>query len=162
AQLDTNLFGTLWTTQAALPIMRDQGGGHILQMSSIAGVAAWPMLGLYHASKWAVEGLSDALAQEVARFGVRGTILEPGPYRTDWRGSSAVWATPGPAYAAHAEAPSAGSPPGDPAATVDALFAVVDSDDPPLRVFFGNAALKTARAVYEERLRTWEEWDAVA
>src|SRR5689334_16301028 len=70
-QLDTNLFGTLWVTQAVLPFLRAQGGGHILQMSSIAGLASWPMLGLYHASKWAIEGLTDSLAQEVGRFGIR-------------------------------------------------------------------------------------------
>ncbi|MFF6809152.1 SDR family NAD(P)-dependent oxidoreductase [Streptomyces sp. NPDC012403] len=162
AQLDTNFFGTLWTTQAVLPIMRKQGGGRILQMSSIAGVASWPMLGLYHASKWAIEGLSDSLAQEVARFGIRVTLLEPGPYRTDWRGSSAVWAVPGPAYAEWAEAPSAGSLPGDPEATVGSLLEIVDMPEPPLRAFFGASALETVRAVYADRIRTWEQWDSLA
>ncbi|MEV8309805.1 SDR family NAD(P)-dependent oxidoreductase [Streptomyces flavidovirens] len=162
AQLDTNFFGTLWATQAALPIMRNQGCGHILQMSSIAGIASWPMLGLYHASKWAVEGFSDSLAQEVARFGIRVTLVEPGPYRTDWRGSSAVWAAPSEAYAAWAQAPSAGAFPGDPEATAGPLLAVVDSADPPLRVFLGDSALDTARAVYRDRIRVWEQWDSVA
>ncbi|MFE2933491.1 SDR family NAD(P)-dependent oxidoreductase [Streptomyces sp. NPDC059278] len=90
AQFDTNFFGALWVTQAVRPVLREQGSRHILQMSSIAGTASWPMLGLYHASKWALEGMTDALAQEVARFGIHVTLLEPGPFRTDWRGSSAV------------------------------------------------------------------------
>ncbi|GGK76148.1 SDR family NAD(P)-dependent oxidoreductase [Streptomyces flaveus] len=162
AQFDTNFFGTLWVTQAVLPILRSQGDGHILNMSSIAGIASWPMLGLYHASKWAIEGLGDSLAQEVARFGIRVTLVEPGPYRTDWRGSSAVWAEPGAAYAEWAEAPSAGSLPGDPAATAGPLMEIVDSPDPPLRVFLGASALDTARRVYEDRIHTWEQWDPVA
>ncbi|MFC7303453.1 SDR family NAD(P)-dependent oxidoreductase [Streptomyces monticola] len=162
AQFDTNFFGTLWVTQAALPLLREQRSGHLVQLSSIAGLASWPMLGMYHATKWAIEGLSDALAQEVARFGIHVTLLEPGPYRTDWRGSSAVWADPGPAYAEWAKAPSAGAEPGDPAATAGPLMELVDAEHPPLRAFFGSSALQTARAVYEDRLHTWEQWDAVA
>ncbi|WP_017539653.1 SDR family NAD(P)-dependent oxidoreductase [Nocardiopsis halophila] len=162
AQFDTNFFGTLWVTQAALPILRAQGAGHLVQLSSIAGVASWPMLGLYHASKWAIEGMSDALAQEVERFGVRVTLLEPGPYRTDWRHGSSVWAEPGPAYAEGAQAPSAGSEPGDPAATAQPLMDIVDAENPPLRAFFGASALETARRVYADRLHTWEQWDHVA
>ncbi|MFD3514766.1 SDR family NAD(P)-dependent oxidoreductase [Streptomyces sp. NPDC058657] len=162
AQLDTNLFGALWVVQAALPLLRAQGSGHILQMSSIAGIASWPMLGLYHASKWALEGLTDALAQEVARFGIDVTLLEPGPFRTDWRGSSAVWAEAGPAYAPFAQAPSAGAAPGDPEATAGPLLELVDAERPPLRAFFGASALETARTVYEERLHTWQQWDHLA
>ncbi|AWN30110.1 SDR family NAD(P)-dependent oxidoreductase [Streptomyces sp. NEAU-S7GS2] len=159
AQLDTNFFGTLWVTQAVLPILREQGSGHLLQVSSIAGIASWPMLGLYHASKWAVEGLTDALAQEVAPFGIHVTLLEPGPYRTDWRGSSAVWAEAAPPYAERAHAPSA---PGDPEATAGPLMELVDAERPPLRAFLGASALEIARAVYEDRLHTWELWDPVA
>ncbi|MGW1188310.1 SDR family NAD(P)-dependent oxidoreductase [Streptomyces sp. NPDC002559] len=90
AQFETNFFGALRVTQAVRPVLREQGSRHILQMSSIAGMASWPMLGLYRASKWALECMTDALAQEVARFGIHVTLLEPGPFRTDWRGSSAV------------------------------------------------------------------------
>ncbi|HEY1178077.1 MAG TPA: SDR family NAD(P)-dependent oxidoreductase, partial [Phytomonospora sp.] len=86
AQFETNLFGAMWVTQAALPIMREQRGGHIVQISSIGGVAAFGLLGAYHASKWALEGFSEALAAEVAGFGIAVTIVEPGGFSTDWGG----------------------------------------------------------------------------
>ena len=88
AQFEANFFGALWITQAALPGLRAQGGGHILQVSSIGGISAFPNVGIYNASKWALEGLSQALAAEVAAFGVRVTIIEPGAYATDWAGPS--------------------------------------------------------------------------
>src|SRR6202521_4799309 len=97
-QLETNLFGALWVTQAALPIMRAQGSGHIIQISSIGGVNAFPTVGLYHASKWALEGFSQSLAAEVAEFGIKVTIVEPGGYATEWGGASAKRAAQLPAY----------------------------------------------------------------
>jgi NAD(P)-dependent dehydrogenase (short-subunit alcohol dehydrogenase family) len=98
AQLETNFFGALWVTQAALPVMRAQGTGHILQVSSIGGVGAFPTLGLYNASKWALEGLSEALSAELAPLGPKVTIVEPGPFGTDWSGDSAVHTEPIGAY----------------------------------------------------------------
>src|ERR1700742_4835844 len=89
AQLETNLFGALWITQAALPVMRAQGSGHIIQVSSIGGISAFPTVGAYHASKWALEGFSQALSQEVADFGIKVTLIEPGGFSTDWSGPSA-------------------------------------------------------------------------
>src|SRR5580704_188782 len=89
AQIDTNLFGALWVTQAALPIMRAQRSGHIIQISSIGGITAFPAVGLYHASKWGLEGLSQSLAAEVAGFGIKVTIVEPGGFATEWGGASA-------------------------------------------------------------------------
>src|SRR3954466_12907713 len=89
AQLETNLFGALWVTKAALAIMRAQGSGHIIQVSSIGGISAFPTVGAYHASKWALEGFSQLLAQEVAGFGIHVTLIEPGGYSTDWSGPSA-------------------------------------------------------------------------
>ena len=83
-QIETNLFGPLWVTQAALPILRAQGRGHIIQVSSIGGVMAFPMLGLYHASKWGLEAFSQSLAGEVAPYGIKVTIIEPAGYSTDW------------------------------------------------------------------------------
>src|ERR1019366_4251620 len=76
AQIETNLFGALWVTQACLPLLREQGSGHIVQVSSIGGIAAFPGVGLYHASKWALEGFSEALSQEVAGFGIHVTLVE--------------------------------------------------------------------------------------
>src|SRR3954462_15182208 len=84
AQIETNLFGPLWVTQAALPILREQGSGHIIQVSSIVGVSAFGGIGMYHASKWGLEGLSQALAQELKGFGIHVTLIEPGGFSTDW------------------------------------------------------------------------------
>jgi hypothetical protein len=158
-QIETNLFGALWVTQAALPFLRAQGSGHFLQVSSIGGVSAFPTVGIYHASKWALEGLSQALAQEIVGFGIKVTLIEPGGYSTDWGGSSAKHATALPAYdevrEQAANRPSRRGTPGDPVATRDAVLTLVDSDNPPLRVFFGEAPLAIATADYESRLATW-------
>jgi NAD(P)-dependent dehydrogenase (short-subunit alcohol dehydrogenase family) len=162
AQIETNLFGALWVTQAALPIMRAQGSGHIIQVSSIGGVNAFPTIGLYHASKWALEGFSQSLAAEVASFGIKVTIVEPGGYATDWGGPSAVRATPLPAYdAAHASIASfrSGNVPGDPNATAAAILELVDAAEPPLRIFFGSGGLPMTRAEYERRIALWEKWN---
>jgi NAD(P)-dependent dehydrogenase (short-subunit alcohol dehydrogenase family) len=165
-QIETNLFGALWITQAALPFLRAQGSGHIIQVSSIGGISAFPTVGIYHASKWALEGLSQALAQEVAGFGIKVTLIEPGGYSTDWSGSSAGRATPLPAYddlreKAQAWRAQRGKP-GDPSATRDAVLTIVDAEDPPLRVFFGEAPLGIATADYESRLATWNEWQPLS
>src|SRR6201999_3716515 len=98
AQLETNLLGALWVAQAALPYLREQGSGHIVQVSSIGGISAFMNTGAYHASKWALEGLSQSLSLEVADFGVKVTLVEPGGYSTDWSGSSAKHSAPLPAY----------------------------------------------------------------
>jgi NAD(P)-dependent dehydrogenase (short-subunit alcohol dehydrogenase family) len=164
-QLETNLFGALWVTQAALPIMREQGSGHIVQVSSIGGISAFPTVGIYHASKWALEGISQALSQEVAGFGIAVTLVEPGGFSTDWSGPSASRSEENEAYAEVREAaskrPSAADP-GDPTATRTAILKVVDAEHPPLRVFFGKAPLGIAKADYEKRLALWEEWQPVA
>src|SRR3954469_18741933 len=88
-QIETNLFGALWVTQAALPFLREQGAGHVLQVSSIGGISAFQGIGMYHASKWALEGISQSLAQEVRGFGIHVTLIEPGGFSTDWGGASA-------------------------------------------------------------------------
>jgi NAD(P)-dependent dehydrogenase (short-subunit alcohol dehydrogenase family) len=167
AQIETNLFGALWVTQAALPILRAQRSGHVLQVSSIGGITAFPGLGLYHASKWALEGLSQALAGEIADFGVHVTLIEPGGYDTDWGGASAVRATPLPAYEATRQKimewrKSMQTKRGDPKATAKAIFAVVDAKDPPLRLFLGEGPLGLARNDYARRIETWEKWDEVS
>jgi NAD(P)-dependent dehydrogenase (short-subunit alcohol dehydrogenase family) len=165
AQIETNVFGALWVTQAVLPQMRAQGSGHIIQVSSIGGVNAFPTIGLYHASKWALEGFSQALAAEVAGFGIKVTIVEPGGFATDWSGPSAQHAKPLPAYddirAARAKFRT-GFVPGDPEATGPAILKVVDAEAPPLRIFFGSTGLNMTRAEYARRIDTWEAWNEVA
>src|SRR6266702_3380316 len=89
-QLETNLFGVFHVTQAVLPILREQRAGHIIQISTMGGIVAFPTLGAYHASKWALEGMTDALAQEVASLGIKVTLVEPGGFATDWSGASAI------------------------------------------------------------------------
>jgi NAD(P)-dependent dehydrogenase (short-subunit alcohol dehydrogenase family) len=165
AQLDTNLLGALWVTQAALPILRAQGSGHILQVSSIGGVAAFPLVGIYNASKWGLEGFSEALAGEVAPHGIHVTIVEPGPFATDWAGSSGVHADPIDAYddtRAARTAGASGRSSGDPAATAAAILAVVDADEPPLRLFLGSFPLPIAERLYADRLATWQAWRPIA
>jgi NAD(P)-dependent dehydrogenase (short-subunit alcohol dehydrogenase family) len=165
AQLDTNLFGALWVTQAALPYMRAQRSGHIIQVSSIGGVNAFPTVGLYHASKWALEGLSQSLAAEVAGFGIKVTLVEPGGFATDWGGASAKRATEMPIYDAARDAIDAvrrNATPGDPDATGPAILQIVDSPDPPLRIFLGSGGLPMTRAEYARRIETWEEWNEVS
>lgn len=165
AQLETNLFGALWVTQAALPIMRAQRSGHIIQVSSIGGVNAFPTVGLYHASKWGLEGFSQSLAAEVAGFGIKVTLVEPAGFATDWGGPSAIRAKPLPAYEAARAAIAAfrsGNTPGDPQATGAAILKVVDAAEPPLRVFFGSAGLPMTRTEYARRIAGWEQWHDVA
>jgi NAD(P)-dependent dehydrogenase (short-subunit alcohol dehydrogenase family) len=166
AQMETNFFGALWVTQAALPHLRAQKSGHIIQVSSIGGITAFPFVGLYHASKWALEGLSQALAQEVRSFGIHVTLIEPAGFATDWSGSSAAHADALPAYDALkkevAEQRKQRWQPGDPAATSVALLKIVDAEKPPLRAFFGAAPLAMAKADYASRIALWEEWNDVA
>lgn len=167
-QIETNVFGALWVTQAALPYLRAQRSGHIVQVSSIGGISAFRNVGIYHASKWALEGFSQSLALEVADFGIHVTLIEPGGFSTDWAGPSAKHATELPDYAeAHAKAArwraeNTFAKPGDPKASARAILKVVDAEEPPLRIFFGELPLKLARADYEARLATWEKWQPVS
>jgi NAD(P)-dependent dehydrogenase (short-subunit alcohol dehydrogenase family) len=165
AQIETNLFGALWVTQAVLPIMRAQKSGHILQVSSIGGLNAFPTVGMYHASKWALEGFSTSLAAEVASFGIKVTLIEPAGFATEWSGPSAIRATPMPEYDPARAAIAAwrsGNTPGDPQATGAVILKLVDAKAPPLRVFFGTAGLPMTKAEYERRIREWEEWNWAA
>lgn len=167
-QMEVNLFGVLHVTQAVLPTLRAQGSGHIIQMSTISGIAGLPNLGGYSASKWALEGLSEALAQEVAPFGITVTLIEPGLFGTDWGGSSAIHATPQPQYDALREAAAAqiASLPadalGNPEAAAAALLTIVDAKQPPLRVLFGVVPTMIVPGLYADRLATWETWKHVS
>lgn len=164
AQIETNLFGATWVTQAVLPILRGGGGGRILQVSSVGGVLAHSNLGGYHASKWALEGLSEALAEEVKSFGIHVTLVEPVGYATDWRGNSAVHTSPLAAYQPLrdeiAARPPATAVLGDPEASGRAILELVDHPEPPLRCFLGEGGLARARAAYDTRLADWERWDS--
>ena len=139
-----------------------------MQISTIGGVAAFPSLGGYHASKWALEGLSESLAQEVAGFGIKVTLVEPGPFGTDWAGSSAVHAAPQAQYAPLREASAAQSKNmpasfvGEAAAAGRALLKLVDAEAPPLRTFFGTMPTMIAPKIYNDRLATWDAWKALA
>jgi NAD(P)-dependent dehydrogenase (short-subunit alcohol dehydrogenase family) len=165
AQLETNLFGALWVTQAALPIMRAQKSGHIIQISSIGGVFAVPTVGLYHASKWGLEGFSQALAAEVEDLGIKVTIVEPGGFATEWGGPSAKRAQPIAAYdraRASLTQVRTASIPGDPMATGPVMLKLVDMPDPPLRLFLGDAGLPMMCKEYADRLVTWDKWHALS
>lgn len=163
AQFETNVFGLLWMTQAVIPVMRAQGSGHILQVSSIAGLTSHPGTGSYHASKFAVEGLSESLAKEVAPFGIMVTIVEPGAFGTDYSGSSAHHARQLPAYdQMRADLSASSVEQGDPQATGRAILAVVDAEDPPLRILLGDRPTHTVKEVYAEKLATWERWGHVS
>jgi NAD(P)-dependent dehydrogenase (short-subunit alcohol dehydrogenase family) len=167
AQMETNFFGALWVTKAALPYLREQRSGHIIQVSSIGGVNAYPTLGVYHASKWALEGFSQSLAAEVREFGIKVTIVEPTGYETDWNGSSSMQATKMPIYdglrGRLAEIFGAvRSSRGNPAATGEVLLQIVDAENPPLRIFLGKGPLEVIKREYAERLSTWEQWNTVS
>ncbi len=164
-QIETNVFGLLWVTQAILPIMRNQGHGHIIQLSSALGLTALPTLGIYSVSKFAVEGLSEALAIEVAGFGIKVTLLEPNGFSTDWAGASATQSKPMEEYAGVRSAFQNNAKPsdyGDPAATPAAFLRLVDSENPPSRLFLGNMAYPWIKYVYEQKLATWEEWKEIS
>ncbi|MEV4011147.1 SDR family NAD(P)-dependent oxidoreductase [Nonomuraea angiospora] len=165
-QMETNLFGAVWVVQAALPYLREQRSGHIIQLSSAAGVIAMPLGGAYHASKWALEGLNEALAGEVADFGVKVTIIEPGGFATrDGKNpdplANGYLAQPDPAYDGlrrRLGAIAGKQPAGDPAAAAQALLKLVDSDNPPLRVLFGQGFYPMIQQAYADRLKTWADW----
>ncbi|PWC17091.1 short-chain dehydrogenase/reductase [Brenneria roseae subsp. roseae] len=165
-QIETNVFGALWVTQAALPIMREQKGGHILSVSSIGGIVTFPTLGLYHASKWALEGMMDALSQEVGDLGIKVTLIEPGGYATDFVDPSSMKFSPSlEVYDEVRKQLAASFLPetvGNPQATAQAILQVVDAPEPPLRIFLGSYPLPLARQRYEERLASWEKWAEVS
>ncbi|MFJ6676592.1 SDR family NAD(P)-dependent oxidoreductase [Actinosynnema sp. NPDC091369] len=165
-QVETNLFGAVWVVQAALPYLRAQGSGHVVQLSSAAGLIAMPLGGAYHMSKWALEGFNEALALEVAEFGIKVTVVEPGGFATrDGKNPNPLdnghMAELNPAYdglRARLAGAVANQPAGDPAAAARALLELVDLDEPPLRVLFGTGFYPMIRQAYEARLATWDEW----
>ena len=165
---ETNVFGLLRVTRAFLPYLRKQRSGHILNLSSIGGVVASPGVGFYNATKFAVEGLSEALAGELAPLGIRVTIIEPGPFRTDFLGRSGVIAATRIAdydnTAANMRkyfAENDGKQKGDPVRAVQAMMQLVDSPNPPLRLLLGASALQRLRAKQSSWEKDIDAWETV-
>ncbi|MBW8484045.1 SDR family NAD(P)-dependent oxidoreductase [Actinomadura parmotrematis] len=166
AQFDTNVFGALWVTQAVLPHLRARRSGHILQISSIGALAGFAMTGLYSASKFALEGMSEALAAEAADFGVKVTIVEPGGYWTDLYTTGLAATEPMPEYAGLREELARrfaeGSVDSLPALAAEAVMKAVDSDDPPLRLLLGSMVYDVAFATSRQKMDTWAAWEEVS
>ena len=166
ALYDTNIFGTLSVIQAALPLLREQGYGHIVGVSSTLGHVTMPLIGYYCSSKWAFEAIHESLAIEVKPFGMKVTIVEPGAYATDFGSPSSAKSAAGLDIYAEMKAQifegMKTMERGDPNATPDAMFKLVDTENPPLRMFLGSHNLPWVRAAYADRIATWEAWQSVA
>jgi len=160
---DINFWGLMNMTNAVLPYMRKQKSGHILNLSSIGGLASFPALGYYHATKYAVEGISESLAQELAPFNIHVSLIEPSSFRTDWAGRSSV-KTETAIYKETVEptismmAQYSGKEPGNPEKAAEAMIAVVESENPPLRLLLGENAYQVANHKYQTLLKDMEEW----
>lgn len=165
AQMETNLFGLLWVTQAIIPIMRNQNFGHIIQVSSALGLVAFPTTGIYSASKFAVEAISESLANEVAGFGIKVTILEPNGYLTEFSTSSGAQSEPIGLYDEVRAALKDANRPEDwgvPEATIEAMLRLIDEEQPPLRLILGRAGFQWVKHTYSERMKNWEAWQDVS
>lgn len=170
AQFDVNLFGAISMLQAVLPFMRERRAGHILNVTSMGGLMTFPGVGVYNASKFALEGINEALASEVKAFGIKVTAIEPGAFRTDWAGRSMIRAgrtiadydallTP----ISATRAARSGKQPGDPARAAQAMIKVVEADNPPVHLLLGTDALKFVRekiATLTQEIDTWEALSA--
>ena len=165
---ETNFYGLVAVTKSILPLMRARGQGHVINISSVGGLIGNPASGYYNASKFAVEGLSQALAKEVGPLGIRVTLIEPGPFRTDFQGRSIrVVQNTLDAYANTATARRAalkarsGKQPGDPVRAADAIILVAQSANPPLHLLLGKDGYVRVREEVTEFLRSLEEWEKV-
>ena len=166
---EINVFGLAHMTQAVLPIMRKQRSGHILNIASIGGLRSFPGVGFYNATKYAVDGLSESLSKEVAPLGIKVTIVAPSGFRTDWAGRSANdskividdYATTAGKNKGDIRGYS-GNQPGDPVRAAKAMIQVVETENPPLRLLLGAAALKGARIKIEELKHDFDTWAAVS
>lgn len=167
AQIETNLWGVINVTRAALPILRKQRSGHIVQVSSIGGRTGSAGLGPYQTAKWGVEGFSEVLSREVAPLGIKVTLIEPGSFRTDWGGSSMSITEPGEDYRGVIEGHLAyhdqsGNEPGDPAKAAQAIVTIVNEANPPLRLLLGKDAVLIARKVDQAKLAETDHWEKLS
>jgi NAD(P)-dependent dehydrogenase (short-subunit alcohol dehydrogenase family) len=163
--VETNLFGVVNVTKAALPVFRNQRAGHFLQFSSVGGrVGGTPGMGAYQTAKFAVEGFSEVLNNEVKPFGVKVTIIEPGAFRTDWGGTSMTLAPVGSDYDSTVGAMNRyrletdGKQPGDPTKAARAILNIVALDNPPLRLLLGKDALTHADQASRSRAEEAAAW----
>lgn len=166
AMYETNILGPVAVIQAALPLLREQGYGHILGTSSNLGHVTLPVIGYYCSSKWAFEAIHESLAAEIKPFGIKVTIIEPGAYATEFGSPESLKFAQGMDIYSDFKAAFFGGlqtmERGNPRATPQALFQVVDAGDPPLRFNLGSHNLSQTRAAYAERLATWEAWDELS
>ncbi|HMR92308.1 MAG TPA: oxidoreductase [Chitinophagaceae bacterium] len=165
---EINFFGLAAVTREVLPVMRRQRSGHILNVSSVGGIAAFPGVGFYNATKFAVTGYSEALAKEVAPLGIKVTVIAPSGFRTDWAGRSANDTRikiDDYAATAHANQDTirgySGNQPGDPVRAAQAIIKAVESESPPVRLLLGNGALRGAKAKIAEMQKDMADWEAV-
>jgi len=168
AQFETNFFGVFNLSRAVLPTMRAQGSGRIIQISSVGGRIGGPGLGAYQSAKWAVNGFSEVLSREVASFGIKVTVVEPGGMRTDWAGSSMDVPPLSDAYAP-VIAPvverlraADGKQPSDPARIAGVLLDIANTPEPPLRLLIGSDAVAVAAAAAERLAASDAQWRAVS
>jgi len=166
ALYDTNVYGPVAVIKAALPILRKQGYGHILGTSSNLGHVTLPVIGYYCSSKWAFEAIHESLASEVKSFGIKVTIIEPGAYATEFGSQESLkFSAELNIYKDFKTEFFEGLRKlerGDPNATPDAIFAIVDAENPPLRFFVGSHNLPWVRTAYAERMASWEEWAPIS
>ena len=164
AQIETNFFGVVNVTRAALPVMRKQKFGRILQVSSIGGRLGAACLGAYQSAKWALEGFSEVLSKEVAPLGINVTIVEPGGFRTDWAGSSMTIADVSEPYrstvGAHAEysRTHTGTERGDPEKGAEVILKIAEMENPPLRLLLGGDAVFLAKLISDARAAEDAKW----
>ncbi|MDM9626950.1 oxidoreductase [Rhizobium sp. S152] len=164
AQIETNLFGTIIVTKAALPVMREQGAGHIVQVSSVGGRIGPAGRAPYAAAKWGVEGFSEVLSREVGPLGVKVTIVEPGGFRTDFAGTSTTLREGRPEYdetvgkMARYQRDYDGRQPGDPAKAAAAIIHLASLDNPPLRLPLGSDAIRAIEQNDAQRAAEHAAW----
>lgn len=167
AMYETNIIGPIHVIQAALPILRTQGYGHILGTSSAVGIYSNPLIGYYCSSKFAFEAIYDSLSKEVAAFGIKVTLIEPGAYHTEFGSAESLKI----ARKKLSEYDALKSSlienlqkleRGNPIATIEAIFAVVDDENPPLRLLLGKNDLPHIQQIYAERIQEWEIWKTIS